>query len=84
MSGIDCSTQMLNQQYQEPWLAVIIDPIRTCAAGKVEIGAFRTYPEGYKPPETGPSEYQTIPQTTILKNQPFATQSTRTGVSVCP
>lgn len=61
MSGIDCSTQMLNQQYQEPWLAVIIDPIRTCAAGKVEIGAFRTYPEGYKPPETGPSEYQTIP-----------------------
>jgi len=61
MSGIDCSTQMLNQQYQEPWLAVIIDPIRTCAAGKVEIGAFRTYPEGYKPAETGPSEYQTIP-----------------------
>jgi COP9 signalosome complex subunit 5 len=52
---------MLNQQYQEPWLAVIIDPIRTCAAGKVEIGAFRTYPEGYKPPEQGPAEYQTIP-----------------------
>jgi Flp pilus assembly protein TadG len=32
----------------------------------------------------GLPEYQTIPQTTILKNQPFATQSTRTGVSVCP
>lgn len=31
------------------------------ASGKVEIGAFRTYPEGYKPPEEGPSEYQTIP-----------------------
>jgi COP9 signalosome complex subunit 5 len=65
MSGIDCSTQMLNQQYQEPWLAVIIDPIRTCAAGKVEIGAFRTYPEGYKPPEQGPAEYQTIPLSKI-------------------
>ena len=62
MSGIDCSTQMLNQQYQEPWLAVIIDPVRTCSAGKVDIGAFRTYPEGYKPPSTGSgSEYQTIP-----------------------
>jgi hypothetical protein len=32
----------------------------------------------------GLPEYQTIPSTTILKNQPFATQSTRTGVSVCP
>jgi Flp pilus assembly protein TadG len=28
--------------------------------------------------------YQTVPQTTILRNQPFATQATRTGVSVCP
>jgi len=27
---------------------------------------------------------QTIRGTTILKNQPYATQSTRTGVSVCP
>ena len=63
MSGIDCSTQMLNQQYQEPWLAVIIDPVRTCSAGKVDIGAFRTYPEGYKPPQSqdGGGEYQPIP-----------------------
>ena len=28
---------------------------------KVEIGAFRTYPDGYKPPDEGPSEYQTVP-----------------------
>uniref|UniRef100_A0A7S0N3C6 MPN domain-containing protein n=1 Tax=Pyramimonas obovata TaxID=1411642 RepID=A0A7S0N3C6_9CHLO len=65
MSGIDCSTQMLNQQYQEPFLAIIIDPIRTVAAGKVEIGAFRTYPEGYKPPDEPASEYQTIPLSKI-------------------
>jgi COP9 signalosome complex subunit 5 len=26
---------------QEPWLAVVVDPMRTMAAGKVEIGAFR-------------------------------------------
>ena len=26
LSGIDVSTQMLNQQYQEPWLAVVVRP----------------------------------------------------------
>ncbi|KAG0167264.1 COP9 signalosome complex subunit 5a [Apophysomyces sp. BC1015] len=61
LSGIDVSTQMLNQQYQEPFVAVVIDPSRTMSAGKVEIGAFRTYPEGYKAPDEGPSEYQSIP-----------------------
>lgn len=61
LSGIDVSTQLLNQQYQEPWLAIVVDPTRTISAGKVEIGAFRTYPQGYKPPDEGPSEYQTIP-----------------------
>ncbi|KAI9025592.1 JAB1/Mov34/MPN/PAD-1 ubiquitin protease-domain-containing protein [Hyaloraphidium curvatum] len=65
LSGIDVSTQMLNQQYQEPWLAIVIDPNRTISAGKVEIGAFRTYPAGYKPPDEGPSEYQTIPLSKI-------------------
>eukprot|EP00270_Netrium_digitus_P007904 TRINITY_DN2319_c0_g1_i2.p1 TRINITY_DN2319_c0_g1~~TRINITY_DN2319_c0_g1_i2.p1 ORF type:complete len:358 (+),score=85.65 TRINITY_DN2319_c0_g1_i2:87-1160(+) len=61
LSGIDVQTQMTNQQYQEPFLAVVIDPTRTVSAGKVEIGAFRTYPADYKPPDDGPSEYQTIP-----------------------
>mmetsp|Transcript_12632 Transcript_12632/g.31901 ORF Transcript_12632/g.31901 Transcript_12632/m.31901 type:complete len:353 (+) Transcript_12632:169-1227(+) len=61
LSGIDVGTQMTNQQYQEPFLAIVIDPHRTMAAGKVEIGAFRTYPEGYKPPDEPTSEYQTIP-----------------------
>ncbi|CAH8351832.1 unnamed protein product [Eruca vesicaria subsp. sativa] len=61
LSGIDVSTQMLNQQYQEPFLAVVIDPTRTVSAGKVEIGAFRTYPEGHKIADDHVSEYQTIP-----------------------
>jgi len=61
LSGIDVSTQMLNQNYQEPFVAIVIDPIRTISSGKVNIGAFRTYPKGYKPPDEGPSEYQTIP-----------------------
>ena len=45
LSGIDCSTQMMQQQYQDPFLAIVVDPHRTIASGKVEIGAFRTYPE---------------------------------------
>lgn len=61
LSGIDVSTQMLNQQFQEPFVAIVIDPVRTVSAGKVNLGAFRTYPKGYKPPDEGPSEYQTIP-----------------------
>lgn len=61
LSGIDVGTQMLNQQFQEPFVAIVIDPIRTISAGKVNLGAFRTYPKGYKPPDEGPSEYQSIP-----------------------
>ena len=45
LSGIDCQTQMTQQMFQEPFLAVVIDPHRTIAAGKVDLGAFRTYPE---------------------------------------
>ncbi|KYQ96683.1 Mov34/MPN/PAD-1 family protein [Tieghemostelium lacteum] len=65
LSGIDVSTQMVNQQYSEPWLGIVIDPTRTISAGKVEIGAFRTYPQGYKPPNEGPSDYQSIPLSKI-------------------
>ncbi|KAK9905485.1 hypothetical protein WJX75_000724 [Coccomyxa subellipsoidea] len=65
LSGIDVSTQSIQQQYQEPFLAIVVDPHRTIAAGKVEIGAFRTYPEHYKPPDEAPSEYQTIPLSKI-------------------
>ncbi|CAJ0829912.1 20770_t:CDS:10 [Entrophospora sp. SA101] len=65
LSGIDVNTQMTNQQYQDPFVAVVIDPNRTISAGKVEIGAFRTYPQGYKAPDDGPSEYQTIPLSKI-------------------
>ncbi|CAG8538792.1 12845_t:CDS:2, partial [Ambispora gerdemannii] len=65
LSGIDVTTQMTNQQYQDPFVAVVIDPNRTISAGKVEIGAFRTFPAGYKAPDDGPSEYQTIPLSKI-------------------
>ena len=52
---------MLNQQYQEPFLAIVIDPHKTAATGKVDIGAFRTYPQGYKPPEGEGNEFESVP-----------------------
>ncbi|KAG6909019.1 hypothetical protein DXG01_002405 [Tephrocybe rancida] len=61
LSGIDVNTQIINQKFQDPFVAVVIDPNRTISAGKVDIGAFRTYPEGYTPPNVSSSEYQSIP-----------------------
>lgn len=52
LSGIDVTTQ-LNNQIFDPFLAVVIDPNRTVSAGKVEIGAFRAYPEVSLPIGTG-------------------------------
>lgn len=49
LSGIDVGTQTLQQKFNDPFVAVVIDPDRTISAGRVEIGAFRTYPEDYKP-----------------------------------
>ena len=39
--------------------------MRTISAGKVNIGAFRTYPKGYKAPDEAQSEYQSIPLSKI-------------------
>ena len=51
----------VSRRYQEPWLAIVIDPNRTCATGKVEIGAFRTYPQGYKPPDGLDEQFESVP-----------------------
>ncbi|KAJ5894598.1 hypothetical protein N7495_006289 [Penicillium taxi] len=62
LSGIDVATQA-TQQMSGPFVAVVIDPDRTISAGKVEIGAFRTFPDNYTPPRGAvqDDEYQTIP-----------------------
>ncbi|KAF8873776.1 Mov34-domain-containing protein [Infundibulicybe gibba] len=65
LSGIDVNTQMNNQQFTDPFVAVVIDPNRTISAGKVDIGAFRTYPENYTPAHSSSSEYQSIPLSKI-------------------
>ncbi|KAI8963553.1 Mov34-domain-containing protein [Daldinia sp. FL1419] len=55
LSGIDVGTQSMQQKFNDPFVAVVIDPDRTISAGRVEIGAFRTYPDNYKPPESSAS-----------------------------
>ena len=75
LSGIDVSTQATQQNFNDPFLAVVIDPDRTISAGKVEIGAFRTFPENYKPAESGSGDgYQTIP---LAKIEDFGAWSSR-------
>jgi COP9 signalosome complex subunit 5 len=44
LSGIDISNQRLHQSHEEPYLAIVIDPIRSKQDGRLHIGAFRTLP----------------------------------------
>ena len=77
LSGIDVSTQQLQQKFQDPFVAVVIDPDRTISANKVEIGAFRTYPEDYKPSSSaagGPDGYQMVP---LNKAEDFGAHSSK-------
>ena len=46
LSGIDVNTQKTSSSTRT-LLAIVVDPDRTVSAGKVEIGAFRTYPDSY-------------------------------------
>lgn len=75
MSGIDVNTQATQQSFSDPFCAVVIDPDRTISAGKVEIGAFRTYPENYKADTSTDSDgFQTIP---MDKAQDFGAHADR-------
>lgn len=75
LSGIDVTTQHTQQMFSDPFCAVVIDPDRTISAGKVEIGAFRTFPENYKDINTVESDgYQSIP---LNKVEDFGAHSDR-------
>ena len=54
LSATDVSTQMSWQLPEDnagnPWLALVVDPLRSLAKGTPEIGAFRCYPPSYQPP----------------------------------
>ena len=75
LSGIDVDTQIIQQTFNEPFAAVVIDPDRTISAGRVEIGAFRSYPKDHQPPATADSDgYQTIP---LSKIEDFGAHASR-------
>ncbi|EQC28976.1 hypothetical protein SDRG_13313 [Saprolegnia diclina VS20] len=54
LSSTDLSTQLQWQRSEDPhgnpWLAIVIDPLRSLAKKRPEMGAFRAYPPEYAPP----------------------------------
>lgn len=77
LSGIDVNTQFTQQMYSDPFCAVVIDPDRTISAGKVEIGAFRTYPEGYKPENAGAGGEVGLETIPLAKAEDFGAHAER-------
>ncbi|KAK7194104.1 COP9 signalosome complex subunit 5 [Novymonas esmeraldas] len=55
LSGIDVTTQQGSQRMQDPWVALVIDPVETLQTGQFSMKAFRTYPEGYTPSGDNPA-----------------------------
>jgi COP9 signalosome complex subunit 5 len=54
LSTTDMNTQRQWQRAEDPhgnpWLAIVIDPLRSIAQGRPELMAFRSYPVEYEPP----------------------------------
>lgn len=54
LSTTDIATQLQWQRAEDqngnPWVAIVIDPLRSLAKNKPEIGAFRVYPPEYTAP----------------------------------
>ncbi|SCU87798.1 LADA_0E06216g1_1 [Lachancea dasiensis] len=45
LSGIDVQTQELNQTFQDPYVALVVDPTKSLREKRLSIGAFRTIPD---------------------------------------
>ncbi len=58
-SGTDVRTQRMHQMLEDPYLGIVVDPLRTMSSGEVSIGCFRAYPESYK--EGKATEVESIP-----------------------
>lgn len=54
LSSTDVSTQLQWQRLEDPhgnpWLAIVLDPLRSVAKNRPEMGAFRVYPPDYAAP----------------------------------
>ena len=58
-SAVDCQNQLSWQRSEDsqgnPWLGIVVDPLRSIAKGKPEIGAFRSFMPTYtQSPERSP------------------------------
>ncbi|KOH00165.1 COP9 signalosome catalytic subunit RRI1 [Saccharomyces eubayanus] len=42
LSNIDIQTQDLNQRFQDPYVAIVVDPLKSLKDGTLKMGAFRT------------------------------------------
>lgn len=55
MSTTDVQTQLQWQRAEDPhgnpWIGIVIDPLRSLAKGRPEFGAFRAFPPEYKGPK---------------------------------
>ncbi|OTB08483.1 hypothetical protein M426DRAFT_7796 [Hypoxylon sp. CI-4A] len=80
LSGIDVGTQSLQQKFNDPFVAVVVDPDRTISAGRVEIGAFRTFPDDYKPNPTTTTTNTSSSSSSLEQQQ--ATSSSSSGQAV--
>lgn len=58
LSNIDMHTQDLNQNYQDPYVAIVVDPLKSQKEGKLAIGAFRTFSSNDKNNGEGLSFYE--------------------------
>jgi len=52
LSGIDVQTQKLHQGFEDPYVAIVIDPIKSMRFGNIDIGAFRTFNDNHRPTNT--------------------------------
>eukprot|EP00903_Cladosiphon_okamuranus_P009917 g9414.t3 len=54
LSSVDISTQLSWQRAEDPhgnpWLAIVVDPLRSLAKSRPEFGAFRVYPPEFSAP----------------------------------
>lgn len=75
LSGIDVATQSLNQNFQDPYLAIVVDPIRTVNQRKVDIGAFRAFPPGYIAGNKPERVSKTMPHVAKSKKQDYGTHA---------
>lgn len=68
LSNIDMHTQDLNQKYQDPYVGIVVDPIKSLSQRKLAIGAFRTIDD-----ENSPNGEQSL-QFYELKLTPFQSE----------